>query len=54
MKNIITNISLIYLPEGVQVKKITLSDGKTTINLQTDSGNGYRLPADSYVFEIKY
>ena len=42
----------LYLSEGVQVKKVTLSDSKTTINLQKNTENGYRLQAGSYIFEI--
>jgi len=43
----------VYLPESVQLKKVTLADGKTTVNLQQNTGNGYRLPAGSFVFELK-
>jgi alpha-L-rhamnosidase len=43
----------LYLPEGVQLKKVTLADGKTTVNLQKNAGDGYRLQAGSYVFELK-
>jgi len=43
----------LYLPEGVQVKKATLADGKTAVSLQKNAGNGYRLAAGSYIFECK-
>ena len=41
----------LYLPQ--KVKKITLAGGKTTLNLQKNDGNGYRLVAGSYVFELE-
>jgi alpha-L-rhamnosidase len=44
----------LYLPEGVQVKKATLADGKTTVNLQKNAGNGFRLSAGKYIFELNY
>jgi len=34
------------------MKKVTLAGGKTTISLQKNAENGYRLPAGSYVFEL--
>ncbi len=42
----------LYLPEGTQVKKVKLADGKA-IDLQKNADNGYRLLAGSYVFELK-
>ena len=43
----------LYLPEQVQVKKITLADGKTNLSLQKNTGNGYHLQAGSYIFDLK-
>jgi alpha-L-rhamnosidase len=43
----------LYLPEGLQVKKVTLAGEKTTLNLQKNAGNGYHLPAGSYIFELR-
>jgi len=43
----------LYLPEGVQMKKVTLADWKTTVSLQKNTENGYRLLAGSYLFELK-
>ena len=43
----------LYLPENIQVRRITLADGKTTVNLPKNAENGYRLVAGSYVFELR-
>ena len=43
----------LYLPENIQVRKVTLADGKTTLNLPKNVGNGYRLLAGSYIFELR-
>jgi alpha-L-rhamnosidase len=42
----------LYLPEGVQVKKVKLAGGKA-VELQKNTAGGYHLPAGSYVFELK-
>ncbi|MCL2511701.1 MAG: glycoside hydrolase family 78 protein [Bacteroidales bacterium] len=42
----------LYLPKGIQVKKITLADGKTSVSLLENLENGYRLPAGSYLFQL--
>ena len=43
----------LFLPEKIQVKKVTLSDGKTTVTPQKNAANAYRLPAGSYIFDLK-
>ena len=42
----------LYLPKNVRVRKITLSDVKTTVNVQKGAGDSYRLPAGSFIFEL--
>ena len=42
----------LYLPKEIKVKKVTLADGKTTVNLQKNAENGYHLLAGSYIFVL--
>jgi alpha-L-rhamnosidase len=42
----------LFLQEGMKPKKVTLNDGKTTINLQRNDKNGYHLLAGSYIIVL--
>ncbi|MDR0795857.1 MAG: glycoside hydrolase family 78 protein [Tannerella sp.] len=43
----------LYLPEKVQVRKITRSDDKSADHPPKNSDNGYHLQAGNYVFELR-
>ncbi len=58
-KNIIYSVTIpanstadFYLPEGIQLKKAKLADGKA-IDLQKNTANSYHLLAGNYIFELK-